>query len=115
MGTKREEYVERLKRQIDEWNRLIDKWEKEGRSRSAEARQEAEERLSELREKRNEMRARLPEIQEAGERAFDELLDGINRAWKELSRAFERSKEEFESEEKSGPGASTESGGSAAP
>lgn len=103
MGTKRDEYAERLKKQIDEWNRLIGRWEEEAKHRSAGAREEAEERLSELRKQRDELRERLPEIQAAGGKALDELLEGINRAWKELSRAFERSREEFADDETANP------------
>src|SRR5690554_5316381 len=99
MSSKRDEYAERLKQQIDEWNRLLDRWEQEAKSRSAEARQEAERRLHDLRRRRDDLRERLPEIQEAGEKAFDELLDGINRAWKELSRAFDRSRSDFDDDD----------------
>lgn len=116
MASRRDEYAERLKHQIDEWNHLLDRWEQQARLKSADAREETEKRLADLRRRRDEMRERLPEIQEAGEKAFEELFDGINRAWKELSRAFERSRSDFGGDDESirqvGPG---DAGGSPSP
>lgn len=103
MGNRRDEYVNKLKAQLDDWNALIDRWEEQARNRSEDARRESEKRLNELRRKRDELRARLPEIQSAGEQAFEDLRDGANRAWKELSSAFDRARSHFKSEEPAGP------------
>jgi chromosome segregation ATPase len=104
MAEKRDEYVEKLKGQLDEWNAAIDKLEKRAGELTAEARQRYQERVAALRAKRQEIQNKLKEIQAAGESAWDAIKASVEVARTEFKRAYE----ETESEAPKLPGSSEE-------
>jgi peptidoglycan hydrolase CwlO-like protein len=104
MAEKREEYVERMKRQLDEWNAAIDKLEKRAGELTAEARQRVQARVAALRAKRQEIQGKLKEMQAAGESAWDAIKASVEAARTEFKRAYE----ETESETPSLPGSGDE-------
>jgi chromosome segregation ATPase len=59
MAEKREEYVEKIKRQLDEWNAAIDKLEKRAGELKTEARERYQARVAALRAKRQEIQGKL--------------------------------------------------------
>ncbi|MEX0600395.1 MAG: hypothetical protein WD423_12065 [Rhodothermales bacterium] len=96
MAMNRDEFVEKLKQQIDEWNEKIDRLEQRVREGRAEAEGTTDERLVDLRRRRDDLRARLRELQSASEEAWSDLKTGIERARKELGDAFARARSHYE-------------------
>ncbi|NIW35243.1 MAG: hypothetical protein GWN32_01300 [Gemmatimonadetes bacterium] len=94
MAEKREEYVERIKRQLDEWNAAIDRLEKRASDLTAEARQRYQARVSALREKRQEIQGKLKELQASGESAWEAVKAGVEAARTEFKRAYEETEKE---------------------
>jgi len=87
---KRDEIVERLKRQIDQWNREIGELETKGRMAKKEVRAAAEQQVKELRDRRAELQVRLGELQRAGEGAWQELAQGLETASDALKKSFQK-------------------------
>jgi chromosome segregation ATPase len=104
MADKRDEYVDKLKRQLDEWNAAIDNLEQRAGELKAEARERYQARLAVLRAKRQEIQGKLKEIQAAGESAWDAIKASVEVARTEFKRAYE----EAESETKELPGSGEE-------
>ncbi|UCC83954.1 MAG: hypothetical protein JSW46_03190 [Gemmatimonadota bacterium] len=101
MAEKRDEYVEKIKNQLDEWNAAIDKLETQAGELTAEARQRYQERVAALRTKQLEILGKLKDLQAAGESAWDAIKASLEVARTEFKRAYE----EAESETKELPGA----------
>jgi hypothetical protein len=100
MAEKREEYVEKIKGQLDEWNAAIDGLEKRAGELKAEARERYQERVAALRTKQQEILGKLKDLQATGESAWDAVKASLEVARTEFKRAYE----EAESETKELPG-----------
>lgn len=94
MAEKREEYVERIKRQLDEWNAGIEKLEKRAGELTAEARQRYQARVEALRARRQEIQGKVKELQAAGESAWEAIKAGVEAARTEFKRAYEETESE---------------------
>ena len=104
MAEKRDEYVEKVKRQLDEWNAAIDKLEGRAGELRAEARERFQARVAALRANREELLGKLKELQATGENAWEAVKSGLEVARTEFKRAYE----EARSETRSLPGSSDE-------
>jgi hypothetical protein len=94
--TRRDEYVEKLKAQLDEWNAEVAKWESRAASAQAELQAEAGKRLEELRGRRDEALYQMRLLQNASADAWTDLMRGTEQAWKSLHEAFDRARSHFE-------------------
>lgn len=92
----REEYVEKLKAQLDQWNAEISKWEAKAAGAQAEMQAEAAKRLEELRGRRDEALYQMKLMQNASIDAWMDLMRGTEQAWKSLHDAFDRARSHFE-------------------
>jgi len=92
----RDEIVEGLKRQIDEWNARIAGLEADLEKRKVESRAEAEKSLAEMKRLRAEAEteiARMRQTSESqweetrakGEAALNDIAEGFRRAWSRVS------------------------------
>jgi len=83
----RDEFVEKLKNQLDELNAEIDELEHKAQSASADARARYQAKLNEAREEGARARAKLQEVRDAGEDAWDDLKEEAEHAWKALQNS----------------------------
>lgn len=86
--SKREEYVERLKAQLDAWNSDIEKLEGKARVASAETRTKIEEQVVSLKSRRDEAAVKFDALREATEEKWEELKDATEGAWAKLKDRF---------------------------
>jgi chromosome segregation ATPase len=93
--TKRDEYAEKLKTQIDEWNAELDRFEGRMNAAAAEARQKYQEELNALRQRRDDMLQELARVQQATDDAWDEVWRGAEEAWQTMKDAFSRARSKF--------------------
>ena len=93
---RREEYVEKLKAQLDEWNAEVTKWEAKASSARAELQAETTKRLEELRGRRDEALYQMRLLQNASADAWMDLMRGTEQAWKSLHDAYDRARTHFE-------------------
>ena len=83
-------YVEKAKAKLDQWNADIDKLKGKAAEAEADGRIEYEKQIKELRAQRDEFEAKLKEFRTAGEDASREMMAGFDKAWDEISGAFEK-------------------------
>lgn len=92
----REEYVQKLKTQLDQWNAEAAKWEAKAKTAQATMKQEYEKQLGTLNSRRDEALLQLKLLQGASNDAWQEMMRGADQAWKDMHEAFNRAKSHFE-------------------
>jgi chromosome segregation ATPase len=95
MSTK-DEYVAKLKAQLDEWSTDIDELEVKAHLAKAELKDQYAEKISELKAKRVEAEGKLSELQDAAEEAWEELKKGGESIWETLKTTFSEAKSKFD-------------------
>jgi len=88
----RDEYVRKLKEQIDQWNAQMAKWE----AMSEEVKNKYLQQLDEVQVRREEAMAELKRIQGASADAWTQMMSGADTAFKEMREAFERASKAFQ-------------------
>jgi lipid II:glycine glycyltransferase (peptidoglycan interpeptide bridge formation enzyme) len=92
----RDEYVQKLKSQIDQWNAEAAKWEAKAKQAQAGMQAEYLKQLEQYRARRDEAAAQLRQIQGASADAWREMMRGADAALKSMQEAFERARRQFE-------------------
>ena len=93
--TDRDEYVAKLKAQIDEWNAGIAKWEAKASEAQAGARAEYEKQLQSLRQHRDQVTYQAKLMQNAANDAWTDVMRGADEAWTRMREAFEKAGTHF--------------------
>jgi hypothetical protein len=88
----REEYVQKLKHQVEQWNAQMAHWE--AMSRGAQDRYLKQ--LEQFREKRDDAMAELRRLQSASADAWADMMKGTDAAFKSMQEAFENARKKFE-------------------
>lgn len=93
---KKDEYVERMQKQIDELDGKIAKLEEQAADVSEDARAEWEEQLQTLKEKRRVAGEKFDELKSSSQDAWKDFQAGVDDAWAKLTEAFDTAAENFE-------------------
>lgn len=93
--SRRDEYVQQLKTQIDQWNAELDEFEKKAEAAGAEMREQYEHELAHLRQRRDEVVQEMQRVQKATDEAWDEVWRGAEEAWTMMKDAFSRARSKF--------------------
>lgn len=91
---KRDEYITKMKAQLDEWNEDIDTLEARLSEASASTREKLAPYLTEAREKRDAVTKKLRELKESGESSWESMQADVEHVWK----AFKQSVNYFKSQ-----------------
>ncbi|HSS46214.1 MAG TPA: hypothetical protein VLL03_02220 [Burkholderiales bacterium] len=92
----RDEYVKKLKTQLDQWNSEIAKWEEKTRSAQTKMKADYEKQLKAFRSRRDEAMQQLRQVQSASGEAWTEMVRGADEAWARLRDAFTKARSHFE-------------------
>ncbi|HXJ51786.1 MAG TPA: hypothetical protein VNH16_10355 [Burkholderiales bacterium] len=92
----RDEYVQKLKAQIDNWNAEAARWEERARKAQAGMKAEYERQLDDFRNKRDQAMTELRRLQGASADAWMEMMRGMEASAKSLQDAFERARRSFD-------------------
>jgi hypothetical protein len=92
----RDEYVQKLKTQLDQWNAEAAKWEAKARDAQASMKGEYEKQLGMLHSRRDEALYQLRLLQGASMDAWQDLMKGADQAWRNMQDTFNRAKSHFE-------------------
>ena len=92
---KREEYVQKLKGQLDQWNAEVAKWEAKTKEAQASARAGYEKQLADFRRQRDQALEQMRRIQGASGDAWLEVVRGADEAWARMREAFEKASSHF--------------------
>lgn len=93
--SKRDEYIEKLKAQLDAWNAEVIKWEAKAKSAQADVRTEYEKQLEVIRRQRSQAMERMRQVQAASGDAWLDLVRGADEAWSKMREAFEKARSHF--------------------
>ena len=93
--SKRDEYVAKLKAQLDQWNTEVAKWEAKAQTAQAGARVEYEKQLKELRRQRDQALEQMKRVQAATGDAWVDLVRGADEAWAKMREALEKARSHF--------------------
>ena len=97
--TNRDEYLEKFKAKLDEWNTEIDKLERNARQVQADAMAQYDKQLESLREMRDDAQRKYSEMQNTTTEAWDVMLQGTEKAWQAWGSAFENARSKFTSKD----------------
>ncbi|HYY60636.1 MAG TPA: hypothetical protein VE756_04520 [Burkholderiales bacterium] len=92
----RDEYIQKLKSQIDQWNAQAKDWEAKARQASATMRAEYEKQLEQYRARRDAALAEMRRLQAASADAWQQMMQGMDSAMKSMHEAFERARKSFD-------------------
>jgi uncharacterized coiled-coil DUF342 family protein len=92
----RDEYVEKLKAQIDQWNAQVKAWEAKAKQAQGKLREDYGKQLESVRAQRDKVMDQLRLVQNASVDAWSELMRGADQAWKSMQEAFERARSHFD-------------------
>ncbi len=86
--TARDDYVERLKTQLDRWNAEIDGLEIRARNATAQAQAQYESHAETLRARCREAADQLERLRQSSEAAWKDIGAGLETAWADLGEAI---------------------------
>lgn len=92
----RDEYVQKLKAQLDQWNAEAKKWEAKAEEATASMKAEYEKQLNTLHSRRDEAMYQLKLLQGASTDAWQDMMKGADQAWKGMQEAVNRARSHFE-------------------
>jgi hypothetical protein len=92
----RDEYVEKLKARMDEWNAELTRWEAKAKAAQTDARIDYERRIDTLRQQRDNAFDHLKRVQATAGDAWLELARGADEAWEKMRDAFEKARDHFQ-------------------
>jgi predicted nucleic acid-binding Zn-ribbon protein len=92
----REEYVQKMKAQLDQWNAEVAKWEERTKAAHADMKAEYEKQLETLRSRRDEAMYQMHQLQVASSGAWMDMMKGADAAWKAMGEAFLKARSHFE-------------------
>lgn len=92
----RDEYVQKLKTQLDQWNAEAAKWQAKADEAQATMKQEYEKQLTTLHSRRDEAMVQLKLVQNASTDAWQDMMRGADQAWKSMHDAFNQAKSHFD-------------------
>ena len=93
---KRDDYVEKLKKQLDQWNAEVSKWEAKAAQAQAGARAEYEKQLQAFRQQRDQALEHMRRVQAASGDAWVDLMRGADDAWARMRDAFNKARSHFQ-------------------
>jgi lipid II:glycine glycyltransferase (peptidoglycan interpeptide bridge formation enzyme) len=92
----RDEYVTKLKSQLDQWNTEVAKWEAQAKTAQAGVQAEYQKQLQQYRSRRDEALAQLRKVQSASAEAWSDMMRGTDDAWKKMQEAFNQARSRFD-------------------
>jgi uncharacterized protein YfiM (DUF2279 family) len=88
----RDEYVQKLKVQLDLWNGQLTAWQAAAREATAEAKVEMEKQVGIVRSRLDDMAFRMEQLRGASAEAWQEIARGADEARKAMQDAFEKAR-----------------------
>jgi len=91
----RDEYVEKLKAQLDQWNSQMATWDAATREATAEAKTELEKQVAIMKSRADDLVFRMELLKGASADAWQEIARGADEACKTMQDAFEKARFRF--------------------
>jgi chromosome segregation ATPase len=94
-STKREEYIDKLTKQLKEWDNELKKLEAQSEKRLFEWRERVNWQLDRLHTKRNELRMKINRIEDVSEEAFKDIKNDTEILWTNIKQGFNELRKEI--------------------
>ena len=91
----RDEYVEKMKAQLDQWNSQVAAWEAASREATAEAKVELEKQMGIMKSRADDLVFRMELMKGASADAWQDIARGADEARKTMQDAFEKARFHF--------------------
>lgn len=91
----RDEYLNKLKAQLDQWNAEVSKWEAKAKGAQADVRTEYDKQLETYRHQRDQALEHMRKVQAATGDAWMDLVRGADDAWAKMKEVFEKANSHF--------------------
>jgi chromosome segregation ATPase len=91
----RDEYLQKLKTKLDEWDADIDQLEAKAREAQSDAQAQYHRQIESMREMRDEAVKRYGEMQNATADAWEAMAKGSEKAWSAWLAAFDEARSKF--------------------
>lgn len=91
----KEAYQQKIEAQIDEWKAEMDKLDARAKKLEAEGRIAAESRIQDFKARQEAARAKLEALRRAGDAAWKDVKEGLDRAVSELGDALRDAASKF--------------------
>jgi hypothetical protein len=85
----KEAYQKKLEAQLNEWDAKLKQLGATAKTATADARINYENQLEDLKRKRAAAHETLQELGKRGENAWEDMKDGMEKAWDEMSKSIE--------------------------
>lgn len=92
----RDEYVQKLKSQIDQWNAETAKWEAKAKQAQAGMQAEYAKQLEQFRGRRDAAIAEMRRLQGASADAWQDMMKGADAALKSMQEALDQARSKFD-------------------
>ena len=92
----RDEYVQKLKTQLDQWNAEAKVWEAKAKEAQSHMKAEYEKQLANLNTQRDQALYQMKLLQNASQDAWMDMMKGADQAWKNMHDAFNKARSHFE-------------------
>jgi hypothetical protein len=92
----RDQYVQKMKEQLDQWNAEAAKWEAKAQEAQSSMKAEYEKQLNTLNSRRDEAMYQMKLLQNASGEAWQDMMKGADQAVRSLQEAFIRARSHFE-------------------
>ncbi len=94
--TKRDDFIEKMKRRLDEWNAEISELDEKLHKVKADLKEKYAFQIEELRKKGDEIEKKLEKSRSVGEDAWEKLKSDADRTWRALKDSINTFKSHFE-------------------
>lgn len=91
----REEYIQSLQNEIDEWNKEIDRLTARAGRVDADYRLELQGQIDSLKQQRAAIEGQIEELSTSSAEAWEDLKKGIDSAWEKMNEAVKSAAHRF--------------------
>jgi hypothetical protein len=93
--TTRDEYIAKMKTQLDAWNVEMAKWEEKAKTAQADMKPEIDRQMALLKEQGEKARYQMKLLQAAAGDAWMDMSKGADEAWAAMRDAFDKASTHF--------------------
>lgn len=93
--SKKDQYIEKAKEKLDQWNADIEKAQRNIDKSEADAKIKYQDNLDVMRKQRDEAEAWIKEMRDVEDGAWRDAKTGFDKAWDSMSGAFGRAVSHF--------------------
>jgi len=84
----RQEYIQEMNEQLDQWRSRLHELEENANRKTADARREYDQKIKTVEEKMQNAEKKLTALQQSTDESWDRLKEDVTTVWKDLNEAF---------------------------